>query len=203
VETLRRSDRPRSEWPRRRTTPSHSRGGGTGKSRLAIQAAWLLYLEEKCDMAFLVPAETPSDLDTKIAELDSSSFLNLYWDAEPPKELETRKKRSSRRCTRRQAAGFCSWITLIRRKRAMRRSGSLAIAGPSKSPKMAYCEREVHPESHSPSSLDLPHSIAQLQSIRRQRQIEQSLDSGFEFSVFRFRLPVLPVMKPDAFDFSG
>ena len=62
-------------------------GGGTGKSRLAIQVAWLLYVQEKCDMAFFVSADTPSMLDTKLVELDGGSFLNLYEDAEPPKEL--------------------------------------------------------------------------------------------------------------------
>jgi tetratricopeptide (TPR) repeat protein len=68
-------------------------GGGTGKSRLAIQAAWLLYLEEKCDMAFFVSADTPSALDTNLANLDGASLLNLYQAAEPPKELEIRKKK--------------------------------------------------------------------------------------------------------------
>ena len=46
-------------------------GGGTGKSRLAIQPAWLLYLEEKCDMAFFVSAATPVELDTQLASLDA------------------------------------------------------------------------------------------------------------------------------------
>ena len=67
--------------------------GGTGKSQLAIQAAWLLYLEEKCDMAFFVSADTPSVLDAKLAELDGESLLKLYQAAEPPKELEIREKK--------------------------------------------------------------------------------------------------------------
>ena len=67
-------------------------GGGTGKSRLAIQVAWLLYVQGKCEMAFFVSADTPSMLDTKLVELDGRSFLNLYKDVEPPKELDARKK---------------------------------------------------------------------------------------------------------------
>jgi hypothetical protein len=67
-------------------------GGGTGKSRLAIQVAWLLYVQEKCDMAFFVSADTPSMLDTKLAELAGGSLLNLCKDAAPPKELEIRKE---------------------------------------------------------------------------------------------------------------
>jgi tetratricopeptide (TPR) repeat protein len=66
--------------------------GGTGKSRLAIQVAWLLYREKRYDLAFFVSAETRSTLDTELAELDSRSLLNLYKDGIPPKELELRKR---------------------------------------------------------------------------------------------------------------
>jgi hypothetical protein len=40
-----------------------------------------------------VSADTPSALDTNLANLDGASLLNLYQDAELPKELKIRKKK--------------------------------------------------------------------------------------------------------------
>ena len=52
--------------------------GGVGKTRLAIQVLWLLYLQGKCDMAFYVSASSPSELDTQLAGLSQKSLLDLY-----------------------------------------------------------------------------------------------------------------------------
>src|SRR4029077_17096866 len=67
-------------------------GGGIGKTRLAIQALWILFLEGKCDMAFYLSASSPSELDTQIASLSERSLLNLYEGAEPTHELENRRQ---------------------------------------------------------------------------------------------------------------
>ena len=67
-------------------------GGGIGKTRLAVQALWVLYLQRKCDMAFFVSAASPDELDTQLAALSGAGFLDLYKDQEPPRELEARKQ---------------------------------------------------------------------------------------------------------------
>ena len=67
-------------------------GSGFGKSRLAIQAAWILYMQKKCDMAFLVSASSPAELDTQLAALDAPSLLNLYDGEQLPRELDIRKQ---------------------------------------------------------------------------------------------------------------
>src|SRR5262245_36697074 len=66
--------------------------GGFGKTRLAVQALWLLYLQGKCDMAFYVSVSSPSELDTQLAGLSGKSLLNLYEKTEPPRELEARRQ---------------------------------------------------------------------------------------------------------------
>ena len=66
--------------------------GGVGKTRLGIQALWLLYLQDKCDMAFYVSASSPSKLDTQLAGLSQKSLLDLYAGAEPPHELNARRQ---------------------------------------------------------------------------------------------------------------
>ena len=66
--------------------------GGLGKTRLAIQAAWVLYLQHQCDMAFFVSASSPAELDTQLAALDAPSLLNLYDGEQPPRELDIRKQ---------------------------------------------------------------------------------------------------------------
>lgn len=53
-------------------------GGGIGKTRLAIQAVWVLYLQGKCDMAFYVSASSPSELGGQLAALSERSLLDLY-----------------------------------------------------------------------------------------------------------------------------
>jgi tetratricopeptide (TPR) repeat protein len=67
-------------------------GGGVGKSRLAIQTAWLIYLKGECNMAFFVSATTPVELATQLSSLDAPSLLNIYGNLKPPEELQTRKK---------------------------------------------------------------------------------------------------------------
>ena len=67
-------------------------GPGVGKSRLAIQTAWLLYLKGECNMAFFVSAATPFELATQLASLDAPSLLSIYGNVKPPEELEARKK---------------------------------------------------------------------------------------------------------------
>src|SRR5215475_13965719 len=64
-------------------------GGGFGKSRLAIQVAWILYMQKKCDMAFYISAA--GDVDAAVAALAEPSLLNLYKDKDSQKELETRR----------------------------------------------------------------------------------------------------------------
>jgi tetratricopeptide (TPR) repeat protein len=66
-------------------------GGGIGKTRLAIQALWVLYLQGGCDMAFFVSASSAAELDMRLAALDGPSLLNLYGKGEVPKDLETRR----------------------------------------------------------------------------------------------------------------
>ena len=66
--------------------------GGIGKTRLAIQSLWLLYLQDKCDMAFYVSASSPSEVDTQLAGLSQKSLLDLYAGAEPPHELNARRQ---------------------------------------------------------------------------------------------------------------
>ena len=54
--------------------------GGLGKTRLAIQAVWVLYIQQQCDMAFLISASSPAELDTQLAALDAPSLLeSLQW----------------------------------------------------------------------------------------------------------------------------
>ncbi len=65
-------------------------GGGIGKTRLAIQAAWVVYVEGKCDMAFYLPASTPRELDTGLAALAEASLLALYENSQPPTKLDAR-----------------------------------------------------------------------------------------------------------------
>ena len=65
-------------------------GGGFGKSRLAIQAAWILYMQKKCDMAFYISAA--GELDAALAALAEPSLLNLYNGEQPPRELDIRKQ---------------------------------------------------------------------------------------------------------------
>ena len=84
-------------------------GGGIGKTRLAIQAVWALYLQGKCDMAFYVSASSPSELDGQLAALSEKSLLDLYKGGEPPHELETRRQDVIHAL--RQHAG--RWILLI------------------------------------------------------------------------------------------
>ena len=52
--------------------------GGLGKTRLAIQVVWVLYIQQKCDMAFVISASSPAELDTQLAALDTPSLLDLY-----------------------------------------------------------------------------------------------------------------------------
>ena len=66
--------------------------GGIGKTRLAVQVLWLLYLQGKCDMAFYVSASSTSELDTQLAGLSGKSLLNLYEETEPPRELDARRQ---------------------------------------------------------------------------------------------------------------
>ena len=66
--------------------------GGFGKTRLAIQVMWLLYLQDRCDMAFYVSASSPSELDTQLAGLSDKSLLNLYANTEAPHELNARRQ---------------------------------------------------------------------------------------------------------------
>ncbi|MGA2938650.1 MAG: tetratricopeptide repeat protein [Syntrophobacteraceae bacterium] len=66
-------------------------GGGVGKTRLAIQAVWVLYLQDGCDMAFHVSASSLNELAMQLAALDESSLLNLYGQGETPTGLETRR----------------------------------------------------------------------------------------------------------------
>ena len=54
---------------------------------------WLLHLERQCSMAFFVSAASPLEFDRQLAALDAKSLLNVYGNAEPPTELETRKTR--------------------------------------------------------------------------------------------------------------
>jgi tetratricopeptide (TPR) repeat protein len=67
-------------------------GGGIGKTRLAIQAVWVLYLERRCDMAFQVSASSPGELDMQLGALAEKSLLDLYEGREPPRELEARRQ---------------------------------------------------------------------------------------------------------------
>ena len=67
-------------------------GGGIGKTRLAIQAVWALYLQGKCDMAFFLSALSPDELDKQLAGLDARSLLDLYEGQEPPRELAARRQ---------------------------------------------------------------------------------------------------------------
>ena len=67
--------------------------GGIGKTRLAVQVVWLLYVEEKCDTAFYVSASSPDELATQLAALDVPSLLDLYSGAEPPRELDVRRQK--------------------------------------------------------------------------------------------------------------
>jgi tetratricopeptide (TPR) repeat protein len=66
-------------------------GGGIGKTRLAIQAVWVLYLQGGCDMAFQVSASSLNKLDMQLAALDVTSLLNLYKQGETPTDLKTRR----------------------------------------------------------------------------------------------------------------
>ena len=66
--------------------------GGLGKTRLAIQAVWVLYLQHQCDMTFLVSASSPAEFDTQLAALDARSLLDLYDGQQPPRELDIRKQ---------------------------------------------------------------------------------------------------------------
>lgn len=66
--------------------------GGLGKTRLAIQVVWVLYLQHQCDMAFVVSASSPAELDTQLAALDAPSLLDLYGGEQPPRELDIRKQ---------------------------------------------------------------------------------------------------------------
>jgi len=66
--------------------------GGLGKTRLAIQAVWVLYLQHQCDMAFVVSASSPAELDTQLAAVDAPSLLDLYEGEQPPRELDVRKQ---------------------------------------------------------------------------------------------------------------
>jgi tetratricopeptide (TPR) repeat protein len=66
-------------------------GGGIGKTRLAIQAVWVLYLQGGCDMAFHVSASSLNELDMQLAALDEPSLFNLYEQGETPTDLETRR----------------------------------------------------------------------------------------------------------------
>ncbi len=66
--------------------------GGIGKTRLAIQVVWVLYLQHKCEMAFVISASSPAELDTQLAELDAPSLLDLYDGQQPPRELDIRKQ---------------------------------------------------------------------------------------------------------------
>ena len=66
--------------------------GGLGKTRLAIQVAWVLYLQHQCDMAFVISASSPAEFDTQLAALDAPSLLDLYNGKQPPRELNIRKQ---------------------------------------------------------------------------------------------------------------
>jgi hypothetical protein len=99
-------------------------GGGTGKSRLAIQAAWLFYLEGKCDMVFLFPPTRLRCWTPNSPNWTASRSLTSTRMRSRPKNWKPERKRSLRPCARRQAAGFCSWIMRIPRKRVMRSSSS-------------------------------------------------------------------------------
>jgi tetratricopeptide (TPR) repeat protein len=66
--------------------------GGLGKTRLAIQAVWVLYLQYQCEMAFVISASSPAELDTQLAALDAPSLLHLYDGDQPPRELDIRKQ---------------------------------------------------------------------------------------------------------------
>jgi SEFIR domain len=66
--------------------------GGIGKTRLAIQVAWVLYLQRHCEMAFIVSASSPAELDTQLAAIDAPSLLDLYDGEQPPRELDIRKQ---------------------------------------------------------------------------------------------------------------
>jgi hypothetical protein len=83
--------------------------GGIGKTRLAIQAVWLLYLRHKCDMAFVISASSPAELDTQLAALDAPSLLDLYHGQQPPSELDIRKQNVIRAL--REMAG--RWILVL------------------------------------------------------------------------------------------
>jgi hypothetical protein len=65
---------------------------GVGKTRLAVQVAWVLYLEGKCEMALFASASKPSELDAQLAAFDAPSLLNLHGDQPPPKEFEERRQ---------------------------------------------------------------------------------------------------------------
>ncbi len=65
--------------------------GGIGKTRLAVQAAWILYLQRRCDMAFRVSASSAGELNLQLAALSEKSLLNLYRDGEAPRELDVRR----------------------------------------------------------------------------------------------------------------
>lgn len=84
-------------------------GGGIGKTRLAVQAVWVLYLQGKCDMAFYVSASSLGEIDTQLAALSEKSLLNLYKESEAPRDLETRRQDAIHAL--RQHAG--RWILLI------------------------------------------------------------------------------------------
>ena len=84
-------------------------GGGIGKTRLAIQAVWVLYLQGDCDMAFHVSASSINELDMQLAALDETSLLNLYEQGETPTGLETRRNNAVHAL--RRSAG--RWVLVI------------------------------------------------------------------------------------------
>lgn len=74
------------------------REDGIGKSRLAIQAARVICLQDQCEMVFHLtvassaPGDTAQVLDTQLASLARPSHLNLYRAGQAPAELDVRRQ---------------------------------------------------------------------------------------------------------------
>lgn len=95
-------------------------GGGIGKTRLAIQAVWALYLRGKCDMAFFLSASSPEELDTQIAKLDDrrSSIFTRAKSRHARSRLAGRTL--SRLCVRKLGAGFLCSMPQTPKRHVMR-----------------------------------------------------------------------------------
>lgn len=83
--------------------------GGIGKTRLALQALWVLFLQCKCDMAFSISAASASELDAQLAALSEKSLLDVYGAVDPPRDLQQRRNDAVR--SLREKSG--RWIILL------------------------------------------------------------------------------------------